>query len=78
MDYKEYVGGKRIIIVGPATYITNRFDGCNIDSKHDVVVRLNNQYIIPERYKKHIGSRTNIVYAAGVGPKTKKRHGCVH
>jgi hypothetical protein len=53
--------GKKVILVGPAAYMQGSGLGEKID-KYDFIVRMNLSCPIPERLKKDIGSRTDILY----------------
>lgn len=61
-QYKDYLSGKRVAIVGPSKSVMLQEDGELIDS-YDVVVRLNNMLDISDEHKKYFGSRTDVVYA---------------
>jgi hypothetical protein len=59
--YFKYLKGKRVALVGPAGYLMEGQNGAEIDA-HDVVVRLNNSFPLPELLCASIGSRTDVVY----------------
>lgn len=60
-SYKSFLKGKTVVLVGPANTIRGKKLGEFIDS-HDVVVRLNHAWPLPEEAKEDIGSRTDIIY----------------
>jgi len=59
--FTEYVRDKRVIIVGPASYLVGKCMGELIDS-YDIVVRLNKSIPLPDELKKDVGTRTDILY----------------
>ena len=61
MDYHEYMANKRVVLVGPAEYLSRSSKGVALDS-YDAVVRINNGYIIPRELEPHVGTRTDVVY----------------
>lgn len=61
-QYKDYLSGKRVAVIGPSKSVMLAEDGALIDS-YDVVVRLNNMLEISEEHQKYFGSRTDVVYA---------------
>ena len=60
-QYKEYLRGKRVVVVGPAPTIINTKQREHIDS-YDVVVRLNKALPIPQNLVDDIGIRTDVLY----------------
>lgn len=60
-DFKEFVSGKNVVIVGPAATLKDQRMGSFIDS-HDVVVRLNHSWPLPEEYRDDIGTRVDVIY----------------
>lgn len=60
-EYMKYLEGKKIILVGPSGALIGKGLGEKIDS-YDVVIRMNNSIAIPFKYKKDLGSRTDILY----------------
>lgn len=60
-DYKSYLTGKRVALVGPAATLKGTGMGAFIDS-HDVVVRLNHAWPLPEDRKSDIGARIDVIY----------------
>ncbi len=60
-QYFEYLEGKKVIVVGPADYLTGLGMGAEID-KYDVIVRLNLGCPVPEELRLDIGSRTDVLY----------------
>ena len=60
--YKTYLTGKNVVLVGPASTLRGRPGmGYFIDS-HDVVVRLNHAWPLPDALKPDIGSRIDVIY----------------
>jgi len=59
--FAEYVAGKRIAIVGPASTLKGQGMGAFIDG-HDIVVRLNHSWPLPEGSKEDIGERVDVIY----------------
>lgn len=59
--FRDFVAGKRIALVGPASTLEGQRMGAFIDS-HDIVVRLNHAWPLPDAYKEDIGSRTDVIY----------------
>jgi hypoxanthine phosphoribosyltransferase len=57
----NYIKGKRVIIVGPASYLQGKGRGMEIDS-YDVVIRVN--HAIPIDYPADYGTRTDVLYHA--------------
>lgn len=58
---------KKVIVVGPASYLEGSKKGNFIES-FDVVVRLNNGYDIHESYIEDVGKRTDVLYHCLWGP----------
>tara|TARA_B100000287_G_scaffold429654_1_gene483400 strand:- start:3707 stop:4513 length:807 start_codon:yes stop_codon:yes gene_type:complete len=63
--FNNYLKGKSVIVVGPASYMMNQELGDFIES-FDVVVRLNKGWKIEDKYKKHFGKRTDVRYHCGM------------
>jgi hypothetical protein len=61
-DYKKYLAGKRVVLVGPSDTVLKEKNGDCIDS-YDVVVRLNRAVSHLEGQEEYIGNRTDILYA---------------
>lgn len=59
--YSQYLNNKTIVLVGPAKSILNHEYGEIIDN-FDLIVRLNKSLPIQNKYKKYVGSRTDILY----------------
>ena len=59
--YLNYLSGKKVVLVGPAEYLTKLNTGKYIDS-FDVVVRINRGIEVIDKYFDSIGSRTDILY----------------
>lgn len=59
--YRRYLRGKNVVLVGPASTLRGQGLGEFIDS-HDVVVRLNHAWPLPEELKPDIGSRIDVIY----------------
>ncbi len=60
-EFEAYVSGRRIALVGPAATLQGQNRGSFIDD-HDIVVRLNHTWPLPERLKDDIGSRVDVIY----------------
>lgn len=58
---EDLYANKKVAIVGPAGYMQGMGIGDEIDS-YDVVVRINNDYIIPNIRKKDYGSKVDVIY----------------
>jgi len=64
-SYTNFLKGKKVIIIGPAQYVTTKpFYGFGekIDKEFDVVVRLNRGLDVIDKYKPYIGSKTDVFY----------------
>ena len=59
--YKNYLKGKKVVLVGPAWH-TKHTNQEELIESYDVVVRMNNGFIISEKKQKDIGRRTDILY----------------
>lgn len=57
----ELVTGKRVALVGPSPSMLGRGQGREIDG-HDVVVRMNKAFPVPEADHQDIGMRTDLLY----------------
>lgn len=66
MNYSDFLKNKRIALVGPSQSVEGALMGDYIDSC-DVVVRMirpsNPTFLIPDRLKLDIGTRTDVVYS---------------
>ena len=60
-EYYNYLKDKRVIIVGPASYLLHQGRGAEIDN-YDIVVRVN--HAIPIDYPEDHGTRTDVLYHA--------------
>ena len=60
-DFKEFVSGKRIALVGPASTLKDQRMGTMIDA-HDIVVRLNHSWPLPKAFQEDIGTRVDVIY----------------
>ena len=60
-EFKTYVSGQRIALVGPAATLRNQRMGALIDS-FDIVVRLNHSWPLPKELRDDIGSRVDVIY----------------
>ncbi len=60
-EFLKELAGKKVILVGPAEFMVGSGLGKEID-KYDFIVRMNLSSPVPERLKKDIGSRTDILY----------------
>lgn len=60
-EFEKFVSGKSVVIVGPASTLKGQGMGPLIDS-HDVVVRLNHSWPLPQGYSDDIGSRVDVIY----------------
>ncbi|MBN2545709.1 MAG: glycosyltransferase family 29 protein [Spirochaetes bacterium] len=65
-DYRKYLEGKKVILVGPSKSLKNSGLGKKINAA-DVVVRMNQSYPVmsQKKYHKDIGSRTDVLYHTG-------------
>jgi len=59
-NLKNIISGKKVIVVGPATYLVGKEQGNIIDS-YDVVVRPN-QFSVPDKLHCDYGSRTDVMF----------------
>lgn len=61
--YKNFLKGKRVALVGPSnsTEGTNQHD---LIESYDIVIRLNDGYVLPKMYSEDIGERTDILYTS--------------
>lgn len=69
-DFKKYLKGKTVVLVGPANTLAGQGMGPFIDA-HDVVVRINHAWPLPENLKNDIGTRTDILYH-NLNPKKQR------
>jgi hypothetical protein len=69
MNFRGYVEGARVALVGPAPSIIGSKQGELIDS-YDMVVRLNHALPVPSELTEDIGTRTDILYTTTKIPKT--------
>ena len=62
-EFKKYVTGKRVAVVGPADYLKylGPDHGEKID-EYDIVVRVNCVFNLDSKYSEIIGKRTDILY----------------
>jgi hypothetical protein len=61
--YSDLLNNKKVVIVGPASYLIGMNQGCVIDS-YDIIVRINKGYNISKEMEKDIGSRTDVLYSS--------------
>ena len=61
-DLRFLLDGKKICIVGPAPNLKGTRSGALIDKNFDVVIRTNDNLIIPEEFEADYGTRTDISY----------------
>ncbi len=59
--FEAYLKGKKVAVVGPAATLRGQGLGFLIDS-HDVVVRINHAWPLPDEWKRDIGSRIDVIY----------------
>lgn len=61
--YGEYLKGKKVVLVGPSwhTKHTNQKD---LIESYDIVIRINNGFIISEKKQIDIGRRTDVLYCS--------------
>jgi len=57
--FNDYLKGKSVVIVGPSPYLQGKGRGEFIDS-HDIVIRMNRGWKIPEDKQVDYGSKTDI------------------
>lgn len=66
MDYFKFLQNKRVALIGPSQSVEGSLKGTHIDS-YDVVVRMirpsNPTFLIPDRLKLDIGTKTDVVYS---------------
>jgi hypothetical protein len=60
-NYKQYLQGKTVALVGPAAYLTKLDTGSYIDS-FDIVVRVNRGIELIDDFADSIGRRTDVIY----------------
>lgn len=62
-EYKKYLSGKRVCLVGPAPSVkqVEPAQGKQIDD-YDVVVRINKSLPVPEDLQKFAGTKTDVLY----------------
>lgn len=68
-EVSEYLKGKTVAIVGPASTALGTGKGEFIDS-HDVVVRINKEFFAIPGREKDIGTRTDVLYSCLVPTQT--------
>jgi len=61
-NFKEYIEGKTISLVGPAKYLKGKGYGKSIESS-DIVIRINRGIESTNNYPKDLGTRTDILYS---------------
>lgn len=61
--YSEFLKGKKVALIGPSKYTKNTNQRELIDS-YDIVVRMNLGYKFPDKIKKDIGTRTDVLYCS--------------
>lgn len=61
--YKQFLKGKRVALVGPSNSTKNTRQHDLIES-YDIVVRLNDGFILPEKFPEDLGVRTDILYTS--------------
>lgn len=57
----DFIKDKRVIIIGPSPWMTDKKLGKLIDS-YDIVVRLNSGLVLPKKNPTDFGSRTDLLY----------------
>ena len=60
-EFRNLIRNKKVVIVGPANYITKFNWGSHIDS-FDLVVRINRGIELIDTHSKSVGKRTDILY----------------
>jgi len=60
-SFKEFLTGKSVVVVGPASTLKGTGSGAFIDS-HDVVVRINHAWPLPKDLAEDIGTRCDVIY----------------
>lgn len=60
-QYRKYLRGKKVALVGPASYLTKLNNGKLIDD-HEIVVRVNRGLEVINKFKDNLGTRTDILY----------------
>ena len=64
-DYLNYLEGRSVALVGPASYLLDLNIGKLIDS-YDIVVRVNRGLDIINQYHEKVGKKTDILYNCGI------------
>lgn len=59
--YKNYIENKKVILIGPASYLVGKKLGKYIDS-FDVIVRINNAFPVDEELQVDYGCRADVIY----------------
>jgi len=66
MNYSDFLKNKRIALIGPSQSVEGSLMGNYVDS-YDIVVRMirpsNPTFLIPDRLKLDIGTKTDVVYS---------------
>ena len=60
-NYTNFIEGKRVVLVGPAEYLSKLKLGEEIDS-FDIVIRVNRGMELISKYESSVGNRTDILY----------------
>jgi hypothetical protein len=63
LKYKEYLSGKKVVLVGPAWHTKNTRQEDLIES-YDIVVRINLGFIMSKKRQLDIGRRTDVLYSS--------------
>ena len=59
-EFAQYLNNKRLVIVGPASYVYDIKNGNNIDS-YDVVLRIKKSFPVLSEHYDYIGKKTNVL-----------------
>ncbi len=60
-EYADYLRDKRVIVVGTAPHVLKQAMGQQIDD-HDIVVRINQGFMMLDEYSESLGARTDVLY----------------
>ena len=61
--YSDFLKGKEVALIGPSWHTKGTKQSKSLEA-YDIVVRVNRGYMIPDKVKKDIGKRTDILYCS--------------